>query len=101
MTEMSQTSLSTATDAEVLRHLGARLRALRERRQLSAVEAAKQSGLARRTLYRAEHGLNPTLETLVRLLRLYGELGALVRLLPEPEASPMAVLESARKARRG
>lgn len=75
-----------------MQQLGRRLRALREAQGLSAVEAAAQSGLGRRTLFRAERGQNPTLETLVRLLRLYGRVGALAELVPEPETSPMALI---------
>ena len=39
---------------------------------------------------------NPTLETLVRLLRLYGRLDSLAEALAGAEVSPMAVLEEAR-----
>lgn len=90
-----------STDREVQNLLGQRLRSLREERGLSALEAAAQSGLSRRTLYRAEHGLNPTLATLVRLLRLYGRLEALDALIPAPELSPMALLERSRGGPRG
>lgn len=83
----------TATDSEVMRHVGDRLRRLRESQQLTAAAAAAQAGLSRRTVHRAETGQNPTLLTLVRLLRLYGRLDALAGFLPEPEISPMALLE--------
>lgn len=86
-------SPTTATDREVLQHLGSRLRGLRESQHLSSSEAAAQAGLSRRTVYRAETGQNPTLLTVVRLLRLYGRLDALAAFLPEPEISPMALLE--------
>ena len=99
--KMGNISLNTATDAEIMRQLGERLRALREAQGLTAIEAAAQTGLSRRTVYRAEHGLNPTLETLVRLLRLYGRVNSLAELVPQPEASPMAVMQSAKAQRRG
>jgi transcriptional regulator with XRE-family HTH domain len=98
---MGNISLNTATDAEIMRQLGERLRALRESQKLTAIEAAAQTGLSRRTVYRAEHGLNPTLETLVRLLRLYGRVQSLALLVPLPETSPMALIESAKAKRRG
>lgn len=90
---MGRISLISATDGEVMVWLGERLRALRETRRLTSIQAAAQAGLSRRTVYRAEHGENPTLLTIVRLLRLYGRVEALAEFLPEPEISPMALLE--------
>ena len=98
---MGHERLTSATDGEVLRWLGRRLRALREEQRLSASEAAQRAGLGRRTLYRAERGQNPTLETLVRLLRLYGRLDSLAEALAGAEVSPMAVLERSRTGGRG
>ena len=97
-------SLTSVTDGEIVQWLGERLRGLRETQGLTSQEAAAQAGLSRRTLYRAEHGQNPTLATLVRLLRLYGRLEALAQFLPEePEISPMALLRerTRRDGRRG
>ena len=95
-------SLVSSTDSEVLQALGARLRSLRNRQDLSLVDAAAQSGLSRRTIYRAENGDNPTLLTLVRLLRLYRSLDGLEAFLPESEISPMSVLASStQRAKKG
>ena len=93
---MGHSSLTTITDGEVLAWLGTRLRELRKTQRLTSQEAARLAGLSRRTLYRAERGQNPTLETLVRLLRLYGRLDALAEAFAGAEISPMAVLEKAR-----
>lgn len=89
---MELKSFTAATDTEVMQLLGARLRALREARALTLLEAAAGSGLSRRTIYRAEAGRNPTLSSLLRLLRLYGRLEALVDFIPTPALSPMALL---------
>ena len=80
------------TDAELLTEIGQRLAALRRARGLTQTEAGVRAGLGRNTLYRAEHGDNPTLQTVVRLLRVYGALGALESFIPAPEISPMARL---------
>jgi transcriptional regulator with XRE-family HTH domain len=88
-------------DTEILREIGRRLEALRKSRRLSQSEAAELSGLARRTLYSAEHGDNPTLLTLIRLLRTYGRLGAIDAFIPVPEVSPMEVLERLEGRERG
>ncbi len=98
---MALSSLTTATDAEIQQELGRRLAALRASQRLSAVEVAERTGLSRRTVHRAELGLNPTLTTLLRLLRLYGRLDALDAFIPVPQVSPMALLAQSRKKRRG
>ena len=98
---MGNMSLNTATDAEVMQSLGRRLRALREAQQLTTIEAAQQTGLARRTVYRAEQGQNPTLATFVRLLRLYGRVNLLAEFAPAPELSPMALIGSSKARHRG
>lgn len=93
---MGLSSIITATDAEIMERIGHRLRELRESRELSQIEAAERAGIARRTLYRAERGMNPTLETMIRLLRVYGRLPALDSFIPETEVSPMALLRERR-----
>lgn len=97
---MNDIRYTTSTDREVLRAIGERLRALRKARGLTQTEAAERAGLGRNTLYRAEQGDNPTLQTVVRLLRVYGRLAALEDFIPAPELSPMARLR-ARKEKGG
>ena len=93
---MGHLSDTSGTDREVMRELGRRLAALREVQRLTMLEAAERAALSRQTLYRAERGQNPTLLTIVRLLRVYGRLAALESFIPEPKISPMAVLEERR-----
>ena len=93
---MGHLSDTYGTDREVMRELGRRLAALREAQRLTMLEAAERAALSRQTLYRAERGQNPTLLTIVRLLRVYGRLAALESFIPEVEISPMAVLEERR-----
>ena len=50
---MGSKSLTTSTDGEIMEVLGRRLRALREAQRLTSIEAAAQTGLSRRTVYRA------------------------------------------------
>ena len=95
---MNDMRYTSAPDAEILRSIGQRLGALRKARGLTQAEAAERAGLGRNTLYRAEQGDNPTLQTVIRLLRVYGRLEALDAFIPEPEVSPMARLR-ARRAR--
>lgn len=93
---LSELQYSRATDAEIMRSLGGRLRALRKGRGLTQAEASERAGLSRNTLYRAEQGDNPTLLTLIRLLRVYGALDALEQFVPVVELSPMARLRASR-----
>lgn len=95
---MSSISHNYATDREIQEVLGQRLRALRKARGMSQQEAAERADLARSTVHEAEAGNNPTLNTLVRLLRVYGRLGALDTFIPEPTISPMERLRE-RKAK--
>ncbi len=94
---MALSDPNQTTDRELLAELGQRLKALRKSQHLTATEAGQRTGLSRRTVWRAEQGDNPTLLTLVRLLRLYGRLDALQDFLQPPEVSPMAVLRDKQK----
>ena len=90
----------TQTDHEVMLEIGERLRSVRKARRLKLQVAAEQAGLSRRTVYRAEIGDNPTLETLLRLFRLYGCLSELDALLAPPEVSPMDLLRATQRKKR-
>ena len=99
---MMHKSIVETTDPEILAELGRRLRVLRKSRRLTIQAAAERAGLDRATVSRAEHGDNPTLLTVLRLLRVYGRLGALEAFIPEPEVSPMALIrEGGRGAQSG
>lgn len=89
---MDNKSLLEATDPEILEVLGRRLKRLRVSRDLTMEEAADQGGLSAKTVSRAERGENPTLLTVLRLLRVYGRVAALEQFIPEPEVSPMALI---------
>ena len=80
------------SDATVMAELGRRLRGLRDAVDLNQAEAAELAGVDRSTVSRAEQGDNPTLLTLIRLLRVYGRLDALESFIPLAEVSPLAVI---------
>jgi transcriptional regulator with XRE-family HTH domain len=85
-----------STDPEVLKEIGLRLQELRRSRNLTMGDVAGLSGLSEKTVSRAEHGLNPTLLSVVRLLRVYERLTALNEFIPQPEISPMALIRESR-----
>lgn len=92
--------ISTMTDAEVLRELGARLRAWRLQQNLGVVDLAERTGLNRNTIVNAEAGANPRLDTLVKILRVLGRLDAVEAFLPPPTVSPLELLKRARQPRK-
>ncbi len=78
------------TDSEILREMGARIRAYRIQQQLTVEELATRAGLSTLTLLKAEQGGNPTLRTLLRILRALGRIDLAESILPAPPASPLA-----------
>jgi transcriptional regulator with XRE-family HTH domain len=94
---MMDIRIDERTDAEILAELGRRLAQLRRAAGLTQAESAERAALDRSTVSRAEQGDNPNLLTVVRLLRVYGRLGALEAFIPEPGVSPMALVREARK----
>jgi len=81
------------TDQEVMHEIGRRLKSYRLLQNVSAEELAKRAGLSKNTVVNAEAGRNPTLHTVVRMLRGLRKLNALEAFLPEPKVSPMELLE--------
>lgn len=98
---MSDKTYISSTDRELLEAVGERLRALRKARGLTQQEAADRAGLARSTVHETEKGKNPTLQTVIRLLRAYGRLASLESFIPTPEVSPMARLRERKEKRDG
>ena len=97
---MAHIQPGSSTDREIMAELGGRLRALRKARGLTLTEVAERATLSRRTVARTEQGDNPRLETLLRLLRVYGRIAALDAFIPEPTVSPMAMLRARQKEER-
>lgn len=79
------------SDSEVLSELGARLRAYRLQQNLTVGDVARRAGVNPNTVSNAEAGRNPRLETVVRLLRVYGRVEALDGFLPPAPVSPLEV----------
>lgn len=86
---MSDISTAFASDPELMQMLGRRLKALRKYQELTLNEVAQRASLNKSTVVQAEKGRNPTLLTLLRLLRVYGRAGVVVDMIPEPGLSPL------------
>jgi transcriptional regulator with XRE-family HTH domain len=89
---LTELHISYRPDPAIMAEIGRRLRGLRDATGLNQSEVADRAGLDRTTVSRAEQGDNPTLLTLVRLLRVYGRLDALETFIPVAEVSPLEIL---------
>ena len=82
------------TTGELLIEVGIRLRAYRLQQNLTVAEVAERAGVNRNTVLNAEAGRNPRLETVLRLLRVYGRVESLDAFLPQPTLSPLQLVKS-------
>lgn len=84
------------TDEQILTELGKRLMQTRLQKDLKQSELAEQAGIGLRTLQRLETGaVASRLSSLVRVCQALGLGERLDQLVPEPAASPIALLKSA------
>ncbi len=91
--------IASKTNEEILKQLGARLRAYRLQLNLSQGELAVRAGINRTTIRDAELGKDFQLSTLVKLLRPLGRLGDLDAFLPAPSVSPIQLMKHQGKPR--
>lgn len=89
----------SSTNDEILAELGRRLERYRLQQNWTLADVAREAGVGLRTAARAEAGENPTLATMVKLLRALGRLEALDSFLPEPLVSPIQLAELSGKQR--
>lgn len=92
--------ISDLSDKAVLGELGARLERTRLERNLTQRQLAAEAGVERKAVQRLEAGEPVKLTSFVRVLRALGMLDALERLVPEPLASPIELLERRGETRR-
>jgi transcriptional regulator with XRE-family HTH domain len=88
-----------ATDMEVLKRLGSRLRAARLAAEVTQDDLAREAGVGLATLQRMEDGQGTSLKNLIRVLRALGLADRLEELVPEIRPGPIAQL-NAREATR-
>jgi transcriptional regulator with XRE-family HTH domain len=87
-------------DDAVLEEFGARIAAVRLRRNLPQVALAREAGVSRNTVDRLERGISVDLKLLVRVLRALSLLDSFLAAVPPDEPSPMALLEARGHKRR-
>lgn len=85
---------SSWSDQEILAEVGQRLRRERLNRNLTQLELAESAGVSRGSIAKVEAGSNPSLNTVVRLMRALGIVDRLDLAVPEPEVSPLQLAAS-------
>ena len=85
------TIVATSRTPDVMRELGARLKALRLRQNLRVKDLAARAGVGARTIDRVEAGHSVGTETLVRVMRGLGRVQAFEALIPPLEPSPYEI----------
>lgn len=91
------------TDGEICRRIGQKIRRLRLRQNLTQMTLARQAQISVSTLKKIESGEISSLDALMRVLRVLGELDVLSSLIREEELSPneyLAYVESSKKKMR-
>lgn len=83
--------VATSRTPDVLREVGARLKALRLQQNLRVSDLAADSGVSPRTINRLEAGHSVGTDNLVRVMRALGRLQAFEAFIPVPEVSPYDV----------
>lgn len=84
----------TLSDEAILKELGRKITVLRLNQNKTQMQLAKESGLSRQTVQRAEMGEAIQTLSLVRLLRALQHLDGVDALLPEAIVSPIQQLKS-------
>jgi transcriptional regulator with XRE-family HTH domain len=88
------------TDDAVLEELGVRLARVRLDLELTQRELATEAGIGAATVKRLESGRAVGSDTLVRVLRAVGRLGAVEELVPQAVPRPLEQLTAATDRRR-
>lgn len=88
-----------ADDKAILQELGKRLARRRLNRNQTQAALAREAGISRRTVSKAENGYVIDSQSLVRILRALDLLDQLESLIPETRVSPMALVEARGRVR--
>lgn len=88
------------SDGEIRRRLGQKIRHLRLRQDFTQVSLAEQAQVSLTTLKRIEKGDISYFDSLMRVLRILGELDVFSPLIKEDEMSPNNISSLSRQAKR-
>ncbi len=82
-------NLSSASSERLLAFIGEQLEQLRLTQNISQAKAASEAGVSRRTITRMEVGEAVSLDTFVRVLKVYGAVDRLAMLFPDQSVRPL------------
>ncbi len=88
------------TDEQLIKEFGERIKANRIRSGLTQEELSKRSGVAKRTVERAEKGESVQFLNVIKLLRALGYIDPLELLLPSLEKTPFEYIKSPKLEKR-
>lgn len=87
-------------DAEICRMIGKKIRHLRLRQNITQMSLAEQSQISVSSVKKIENGEIGSFDSLMRVLRILGELDVFSPLLKEEEMSPNEYLEFVEAAKK-
>ena len=90
----------TASPQQSIQALGHQLEQLRLSKNLSQAAVAAEAGVSRRTITRMEAGETVSLDTFVRVLKVYGVAERLATLFPEHTVRPIERVKLGGKQRK-
>jgi len=91
---------NSSGDDDIMVELGQRVVQARINLGYSQEVLAEQAGIAKRTIERLEDGMQVQSRSLIRVLRVLGQLGNLDLLIPSTEISPMEALKQQKLVRK-
>ena len=89
-----------SSDDDIMVELGQRVVQARINLGYSQETLAEQAGIAKRTIERLEDGMQVQSRSLIRVLRVLGQLDNLDLMIPSTEISPMQALKQKKAARK-
>ncbi|PCJ81093.1 MAG: transcriptional regulator [Bacteroidetes bacterium] len=90
---------STKTDDVIINEITGRVKQRRLNLNMTQGDVAQKSGLHAQTIKNFEQGKSIKLKTLIRIMRVLGELDSLDHFLPQKGASPIELLKLKGKER--
>jgi putative transcriptional regulator len=90
----------TASPQQSIRELGQQLEQLRLSKNLSQSAVATEAGVSRRTITRMEAGETVSLDTFIRVLKVYEVADRLASLFPEHDVRPIERVKLGGKQRK-
>lgn len=92
-------NISSASSDQLLAFIGEQLEQQRLALNISQAKAASEAGVSRRTITRMEAGDTVSLDTFVRVLKVYGLVDRLAALFPDQSVRPLDRVKLAGKRR--